>query len=82
MAPGRHPAPAIEADVAQWVARTMLLAGKTACPPRLAALARGDTPASLVIGSAAWTDLVDGIAVLGREHWRVAYAQVCGVGRA
>lgn len=82
MAPGRHPAPAIGADVAQWVARTMLLAGKTACPPRLAALARGDTPASLVIGSAAWTDLVDGIAVLGREHWRVAYAQVCGVGRA
>lgn len=81
-APGRQSAPAIEADVAQWVARIMLLAGKAPCPPRLAALARGDTPASLVIGSAAWTDLVDGIAVVGREHWRVAYTPLCEIGRA
>lgn len=80
--------PAIPMDVAPWIARVMLVAGRpgragrrTPCPPRLAALARGDTPASLVIGSTDWMHLVDGIGALGRDHWHASYAQVREAGR-
>ncbi|VVE45819.1 hypothetical protein PEP31012_04432 [Pandoraea eparura] len=83
--------PTIPRDVAPWIARVMLVAGSsrrsgragrcTPCPPRLAALARGDTPASLVIGSTDWMHLVDGIGALGRDHWHATYAQVREAGR-
>ncbi|VVE30331.1 hypothetical protein [Pandoraea terrigena] len=77
--------PAIPSDVAPWIARVMMVAGKagrrTPCPPRLAALARGDTPPSLVIGSTDWMYLVDGVGALGRDHWHASYAQVCEAGR-
>lgn len=76
----------IPVDVSQWLARVMLVAGKPEmrepCPPRLAALARGDTPPSLVIGSTDWIHLVDGIRAVGRDHWRADFAQVCEEGRA
>ncbi|WP_353193563.1 hypothetical protein [Pandoraea pnomenusa] len=76
----------IPVDVAQWIARVMLVAGNSGlrepCPHRLAALARADTPASLVVGSEDWRHLVDGIDTLGRDHWRVDYANVCEVSRA
>ncbi|MBN4667837.1 hypothetical protein HUS70_20110 [Pandoraea nosoerga] len=77
--------PALSMDTAQWIARLMLLAGmpprREPCPPRLAALARGDTPPALVIGSLEWVHLVDGIRELGRDHWRTSYARVVAVGR-
>lgn len=75
----------IPVDVSRWLARVMLVAGKpdmrVPCPPRLAALARGDTPSSLVIGATDWIHLVDGIRALGRDHWHATYAQVCEAGR-
>ena len=84
--PGARLVPEIAPDVARWIARVMIVAGnpdsQEPCPPRLAALARGDTPPSLVIGSPDWRHLVDGIDVLGRDHWQVPFAQVCEVGKA
>lgn len=84
--PGQVMTSTIPVDVSQWLARVMLTAGKpdvrVPCPARLAALARGDTPPSLVIGSDDWIHLVDGIQALGRNHWHKAYAQVCDAGRA
>ncbi|MFJ2994036.1 hypothetical protein [Pandoraea sp. NPDC087047] len=84
--PGAGVLPTIPLKVAQWIARVMLVAGTPGshepCPPRVAALARGDTPASLVIGSDEWIHLVDGIERLGRDHWRVAFAHVCEEGKA
>ncbi|VVD84677.1 hypothetical protein [Pandoraea anhela] len=56
-------------------------AGHAPCPPRLAALVRGDTPPSLKIGSADWILLVDGIDTLGRDHWHASFAQVCEAGK-
>jgi hypothetical protein len=77
--------PTLPMDAARWVARLMLLAGtpptREPCPPRLVALARGDTPPSLVIGSADWVHLVDGIRALGRDHWRTPHAHVVNAGR-
>lgn len=84
--PGQAVTPTIPMDVAQWVSRVLLVAGmperRTPCPPRLAALARGDTPPALVIGATDWMHLVDGIRALGRDHWRASYAQVCEAGRS
>lgn len=83
--PGQVMTSTIPAEVAQWLARVMLIAGKlekrTPCPPRLEALARGDTPPSLVIGSTDWLDLVEGIRALGRKHWGATYAQVREAGK-
>lgn len=77
----------IPVEVSRWIARVLLIAGnpqeaRTPCSPRLAALARGDTPASLVIGTPDWIHLVDGIRKMGRSHWHTDYATVCEAGRA
>ncbi|WP_156181677.1 hypothetical protein [Pandoraea apista] len=76
----------IPVDVSRWLARVLMVAGKPEmrepCPPRLAALARGDTPASLMIGSRDWIHLVDGVRALGRDHWHADYAAVCEAGKA
>ncbi|AKM29527.1 hypothetical protein AB870_04300 [Pandoraea faecigallinarum] len=86
--PGETMRPAIPFDVARWIARVMIVAGRpdasaahAPCPARLAALVRGDTPPSLRIGSPDWMRLVEGIDALGRDHWHTAFAQVCEEGR-
>ena len=83
--PGEMLRPSIPLDVAQWIARVMVVAGRpdaaTPCPPRLAALVRGDTPPSLIIGSADWIHLADGIDALGHNHWHASFDQVRNAGR-
>ncbi|VVE72803.1 hypothetical protein PAN31117_04525 [Pandoraea anapnoica] len=77
--------PTIPLDVAQWIARVMIVAShpdtRLPCPPRLAALVRGDTPPTLTIGSDEWVRLTDGIEALGRDHWQMSFAQVCNAAR-
>ncbi|ODP30930.1 hypothetical protein [Pandoraea sp. ISTKB] len=86
--PGETVRPTIALDVAKWIARIMIVAGRpeatgrdAQCPPRLAALVRGDTPPSLKIGSDDWMHLIDGIDVLRRDHWHTSFAQVCEAGK-
>ncbi|VVE72876.1 hypothetical protein PCA31118_04339 [Pandoraea captiosa] len=82
--PGETIRPTIPLDVARWIARVMIVAGKfkpnaanVPCPARLVALVRGDTPPSLKIGSPDWVRLVDGIDAMGRGHWQASFAQAC-----
>ncbi|AJP58247.1 hypothetical protein UC34_17255 [Pandoraea vervacti] len=86
-APGETIRPTIPLDVARWIARVMIVAGRpessavnVPCPARLAALVRGDTPPSLKIGSPDWVRLVDGIGAMGRDHWHASLAQVSARG--
>ncbi|WP_322880561.1 hypothetical protein [Pandoraea sputorum] len=83
--PGETLRPTISLDVAQWIARVMIVAGNPdanlPCPSRLAALVRGDTPPTLKIGSDDWVRLTDGIDALGRSHWHLSFVQVCNAAR-
>ncbi|AKC71565.1 hypothetical protein [Pandoraea oxalativorans] len=83
--PGETLRPTIPVDVAQWIARVMIVAGNPdanlPCPSRLAALVRGDTPPTLQVGSDDWVRLTDGIDALGRRHWHMSFAQVCNAAR-
>jgi len=83
--PGETLRPTIPVDVAEWIARVMIVAGNPdanlPCPSRLAALARGDTPPTLKVGSDDWVRLTDGIDALGRSHWHMPFTQVCNAAR-
>jgi len=85
------PAPAsMPEHVAKWLVRVLASAPvlpdmtDTQASPRatgLMAFARMDTPASLVVGSPEWNDLVKGVEIIGERHWYASFATVCHAGR-
>lgn len=85
------PAPAsMPEHVAKWLVRVLASAPvlpdmtDTQASPRatgLMAFARMDTPASLVVGSPEWDELVKGVEIIGERHWYASLAEVCHAGR-
>lgn len=79
--------PSMPMPVAQWLARIMVLdddvrsARGTPSSYQFAALARMDTPPSLVVGSLEWGDLVNGVRVMRNQHWRASFETVCLAGK-
>lgn len=79
--------PSMPRQVAQWLVRVLAAQPDPSGlrtsdrQPSLMALARMDTPASVVIGSPQWTDLVKGVEIIGERHWYASFAEVCHAGR-
>ncbi|MGV4353102.1 hypothetical protein ACPWSP_18465 [Pandoraea pneumonica] len=74
--------PSMPMNAAQWLVR-VLAAERDApgtpaseCQSGLMALARMDTPASVVVGSPSWANLVKGVEVMGERHWYASFDTV------